>query len=104
MDYLYDALENKKNINLCSSVYIELKSNNPSITIWINDNNLNITSTREYKSKVYYEKNSIKLFEIDDISTIKKIYDYVSIYFYSYEEIINNLINILNSNYKLKLK
>ena len=104
MDYLYDALENKKEINLYSSVYLEIKKDNPSITIWINDNELNITSTKEYNARAYYEKNAIKLFEVTDSSKIKEIYDNVCVYIYPYEQIINKLISMFESTKKLELK
>ena len=96
IDYLNDLLTKQKEVNLSSSVFRELCSPNPSITIWTNESFLNITSTKDYNSAFYYDKSIIKIAQISDIDRIIEIYSSSIGYVHTYEEIINSLINIFS--------
>ncbi len=76
IDYLKDALEKECDVYLSSSVFRELTLSTPSITLWIEDNIINITSTKDYNSYLYYSKNkTTKICDVYDVDTIIDIYN-----------------------------
>ena len=98
MDYLNEALINNYNVDLSSSVFIELTHNQPKITIWIEGKVIYITSTKDYNVYSYYDKNVIKICDIDDYDAIIDIYN--STYGYNSNEVkIKGLIEILNRQF-----
>ena len=87
IDILKKALDDKTDVYLASSTFVEMTLQTPSVTLWIYDNVLNITSTRDY--------NTVKICDVYDLDTIIDIYN--STYGYTpKEEKINGLIGIFS--------
>ena len=100
IEYFTKAIERKIDVYLSSSVFVELTLTTPSITLWEYDKVLNITSTKDYNSAFYYNKNIEKVCDVYDLDTIIDIYN--STYgFNPNEEKINGLIGIFS---RLKVK
>ena len=95
LDYLNDALKSNVDVYLASSVFIEMTIPTPSITLWEYDNVLNITSTKDFNSHLYYNKNAIKICDVYDIDTIIDIYN--ATYGFEPNDVkINRLIGIFS--------
>ena len=104
IEHLNYALDHEYDVYLSSSVFRELTLDNPRISLWIKDNVINITSTRDYNSYLYYSKNdTIKICDVSDLDTIIDIYRATN--GYTPKDIkINGLIEILAQGYKLEIK
>ena len=95
IDILKKALDDKTDVYLASSTFVEMTLQTPSVTLWIYDNVLNITSTRDYNTQAYYNKDTVKICDVYDLDTIIDIYN--STYGYTpKEEKINSLIGIFS--------
>ncbi len=97
LDYLKELYYKNFSINLSSSVFRELTLDYPSIVLWLKDNDLNITSKKDYNAYKYYDSSIIKLYEVSDYEKIILIYRIAAFkYKYDSEEILSNLINIFD--------
>ena len=101
IDELKKAHDDGVDVYLASSTFIELTKQTPSVTLWIYEGVLNITSTKDYNSHLYYNKNATKICDIYDLDTIIDIYN--STYGFDPGTVkINNLIGIFSRMNKTK--
>ncbi len=97
VDKLKSVTNDIEDVYLSNSVYKELSINTPSVTLWIYDNILNITSTLEYNGACCDNDVSLinKVCDISDLDVIVDIYK--STIEYSTKDLkINNLIGIFS--------
>lgn len=102
IDCLKEALASGHDVYLSSSVFRELTLSTPSVTLWTEDGVINITSTKDYNSYQYYNKNkNTKICDVYDVDTIIDIYNATN--GYTPKDIkINGLIGIFSRLSKTK--
>ena len=74
IEYLNNNRERITDVKILSSAFIELTLQNPCITIWEENNIINITSKKDYNLEVYYNKEVKKICDVDDYDMIIDIY------------------------------
>jgi len=108
MDYLKELLlkcENGEKVEVvCSSdVFREFYFDYSSVTVWILDNVLYISSTKEYNMTLYYSSNKIlEIYSTSDKETILKLYNASALnYVYPANVLIQNVIDVIEGQAQL---
>lgn len=95
VEKLESVINDIEDVYLSNTVYKELSINTPSVTLWIYDNILNITSTLEYNGANDSINNIDKICDICDLDIIMSIYK--STIEYNTKDLrIKNLIGIFS--------
>lgn len=104
IELLKDLYYEEFNIDLSSGVFKELLTPYPNVTVWLKDNEVRITSTRDFNTYNYYGENGIKIYETNDYGEIIVLYKITGFkYIYDKEEILDNLILFLENRKSLRL-
>ena len=102
IDGLKEALDKGYEVYIASSVFKELTTDTPSVTLWTLDEVLNITSTEEYNTVHYYKKEEMsKICDVSDPDTIIDIYNATAGYVPK-NIAINSLIGIFSRKNTIK--
>ena len=93
IDYLKNS--NSKDVYLSSSVFKELTTPTPSVTLWDYEDVIYISSTKDYNTHVYYYKGTTKICDVYDPDVIIDIYNATAGYIPT-DVKINSLIGIFS--------
>lgn len=99
MNEIKNLLYNCGKLELSSSVFRGLHSDNPTLVIWKDNSDINITDLGEYGFRKYYDNSVTKLYETTDRQIIESIYEATAYsYIYNQEERVAMLLNVIDSN------
>ena len=108
MDYLKELLskyENGENVDVvCTSdTFREFYYPNPKVSVWISNNVLYISSTKEYNMNLYYSSGNItEIFTTSDKEVILKLYNASAVkYVYPVDVLIKNVMEVVESQSQL---